>query len=167
MNQERIGKFIAKCRKEKGLTQEVLAEKLGTTSKSISRWENGNTMPDISIYNDLATIFGVSVIELFNGERMSKDEIKGASEESILKILLSKNAIENMQILVEILILIGIIISTTITLFVAKDNIHRIITLACGSFVWGYGIFLRVKLRKILNLFDVQNLKEYCSQEKN
>ncbi len=46
MNQERIGKFIATCRKEKNLTQEELAEKLGVTSKSISRWENGKTMPD-------------------------------------------------------------------------------------------------------------------------
>ena len=62
MNQEKIGKFIAECRKEKGLTQEELGEQLGTTSKSISRWENGNTMPDISIYKDLANILDISVI---------------------------------------------------------------------------------------------------------
>ena len=53
MNQEKIGKFIANLRKEKKLTQEQLAEKLGVTSKSISRWENGNTMPDVSLFEPL------------------------------------------------------------------------------------------------------------------
>ena len=79
------------------------------------------------------------------------------TDENIIKLFLSKKEIENMQILVEILILFGIIISTTITIFIAKTNIHRIITLISGCFVWGYGIFLRVKLRKILNLFDIDN----------
>ena len=53
MDQIKIGNFILNCRKEKGLTQEQLAEKLGVTSKSISRWENGNTMPDYSLLKDL------------------------------------------------------------------------------------------------------------------
>ena len=52
MNQEKIGMFIAQERKNNNLTQEQLANKLGVTSKSISRWENGNTMPDISIYKE-------------------------------------------------------------------------------------------------------------------
>lgn len=51
MNQERIGKFIQQLRKEKKLTQEQLAEKLGVTNKSISRWENGVYMPDFSLFN--------------------------------------------------------------------------------------------------------------------
>ena len=49
MNQEKIGKFISECRKEKQLTQEQLAVQLGVTSKSISKWENGNTMPDVTM----------------------------------------------------------------------------------------------------------------------
>ena len=56
MNQEKIGVFIAKCRKDKNLTQEQLAEKLGVSNKSISRWENGKTMPDYSILKDLCSI---------------------------------------------------------------------------------------------------------------
>ena len=51
MDQEKIGKFIAELRKEKNMTQEQLAEKMGVTDKSISRWENGKTMPDISMLN--------------------------------------------------------------------------------------------------------------------
>ena len=53
MNQEKIGKFIAEIRKEKNLTQEQLGERLNVTSKSISRWENGKTMPDVSLFEPL------------------------------------------------------------------------------------------------------------------
>lgn len=53
MDQTKFGSFIAECRKENKLTQEQLAEKLGVSSKSISRWENGKTMPDYSVLPDL------------------------------------------------------------------------------------------------------------------
>lgn len=75
MDQEIIGGFIANLRKENNLTQEELAEKLGVSPKSISRWENGKTMPDISMLNDLASILGVTVQELLNGQKMSKEEL--------------------------------------------------------------------------------------------
>ena len=75
MNQEKIGKFILNCRKEKGITQEQLAEKLGVTSKSISRWENGKTMPDISMLNILANELSCTVQELLNGRKMTKEEL--------------------------------------------------------------------------------------------
>ena len=54
MNQQKIGKFIANCRKEKELTQQQLADKLNVTSKTISRWENGNYMPDLSLIQQLS-----------------------------------------------------------------------------------------------------------------
>jgi len=75
MNQEQIGKFIAELRKEKNMTQEELAEKLGVTDKSISRWENGKTMPDISLLNLLADEFNLSIPELLKGRRMTKEEL--------------------------------------------------------------------------------------------
>ena len=74
MNQEKIGKFIAKLRKEKKLTQEQLAEKLGVTSKSISRWENGNTMPDVSLFEPLCKELNITINELLSGEKIKKEE---------------------------------------------------------------------------------------------
>lgn len=71
MNQEKIGLFIAKCRKEKNMTQEELAEKLGVSNKSISRWENGKTMMDISLFEPLCNELDISIIELLNGERIN------------------------------------------------------------------------------------------------
>ena len=53
MRQEKIGKFIAKCRKEKNLTQEQLADKLGITYKAVSKWECGNELPDVSLYETI------------------------------------------------------------------------------------------------------------------
>lgn len=71
MNQEKIGLFIAKCRREKNMTQEDLAEKLGVSNKSISRWENGKTLMDISLFEPLCNELDISIIELLNGERIN------------------------------------------------------------------------------------------------
>ena len=75
MNQERIGKFIAELRKEKEFTQEELAETLGVNVKSISRWENGKTMPDLSLIPILSKELDVEISELLNGRKMTKEEL--------------------------------------------------------------------------------------------
>ena len=75
MNQEKIGKFIAKNRKEKGLTQEKFAEMLGTTSKSISRWENGKTMPDVSLFKQICEVLDITMNELLTGEKIEKNSL--------------------------------------------------------------------------------------------
>lgn len=64
MNQEKIGKYISDLRKENDMTQEQLAEKMGVTDKSISRWENGNTMPDISMLVQLSEILNTTLPEI-------------------------------------------------------------------------------------------------------
>lgn len=71
MDQIKIGKFISELRKEKGFTQEQLAEKLGVTQKSVSRWETGKNMPDLSILQPLSSELGISVAELLDGEKIS------------------------------------------------------------------------------------------------
>ena len=86
MNQDKIGKFILDCRKKKGLTQEALAEKLGVSSKSISRWENGNTMPDYSILKDLCSELDISVNDLLSGERISENNYMNKCEENLVNL---------------------------------------------------------------------------------
>lgn len=75
MNLEKIGKFIALNRKNKGLTQEQLAEKLGVTNKTISRWETGKYMPDLSLLKPLSEELGITLNELLSGEKIEKDNI--------------------------------------------------------------------------------------------
>ena len=86
MDQIKIGKFILNCRKEKCLTQEQLAEKLGVTSKSISRWENGNTMPDYSLLKELCNELDINVNELLSGEKIKGNDYMNKSEENLIKL---------------------------------------------------------------------------------
>lgn len=80
MNQEKIGRFIAENRKAKKLTQEELAEKLGITNKSISKWENGNCLPDSSLFEPLCKILDISINELFTGEKLNDGDKKEAND---------------------------------------------------------------------------------------
>ena len=73
MDQIKIGAFLKELRKEKEISQEVLAEKFGVSSRSVSRWEKGNTMPDISILVELAVFYDIDIRELLNGERKSEN----------------------------------------------------------------------------------------------
>ena len=87
MDQIKTGKFIATLRKEKDLTQEQLGEKLGVTNKTISRWENGNYMPDIEMLSLLAKEFDVSINELISGERLLLDDFKKAADNNLVTAL--------------------------------------------------------------------------------
>ena len=86
MDQVKTGKFIAELRREKGLTQEMLGKKLGVTNKTVSRWENGNYMPDIEIFQELSELFGVSINELLSGCRLSENEFREEADKNIVDI---------------------------------------------------------------------------------
>ena len=75
MDNEKFGEFIKKLRKEKGITQKELGEKLNITDKAISKWERGLSFPDIAVLKDLAEFFEIDISELLNGERGKKQEI--------------------------------------------------------------------------------------------
>ena len=80
IDQIKIGGFLRELRKEKELTQEQLAEKFGVSSRSVSRWENGNTMPDLSILVELADFYEVDIKEIIDGERKSETMNKEEKE---------------------------------------------------------------------------------------
>ena len=86
MNQEVIGKFIAKQRKLKELTQEELAEKLGITKNAVSKWERGLCLMDMSLLKPLSEILGVSVNDILAGEVIDGKDIEKKSEENIIKL---------------------------------------------------------------------------------
>ena len=73
MDQAKIGSFLKELRKEKGLTQEQLAEEFGVATRTVSRWENGNNMPDLSILVELADFYDIDIRELISGERKSEN----------------------------------------------------------------------------------------------
>ena len=85
MSPQETGRFIAKLRKEAGITQQELAEKLNVTAKAVSRWETGKGYPDVTILPELSSVFEVSVNELLNGEYCPKEVVEVA-EKTILTI---------------------------------------------------------------------------------
>ena len=87
MNQQVTGKYIAKKRKEKNLTQEQLAEKLGVSNKTISKWENGKCLPDYSIIQSLCKELDISISELMDGEDLDKSSVRLYDETQILELL--------------------------------------------------------------------------------
>lgn len=80
IDQQKIGGFLRDLRKEKGMTQEEIAEKFGVSSKSVSRWENGRTLPDLAILVELADYYEVDIKELIDGERKSETMEKEEKE---------------------------------------------------------------------------------------
>lgn len=88
MNQEKIGKFIAESRKNKKMTQTELAEKLGVTNRSVSNWENGKNMPDLSLFQMLCDVLDITVNELLSGKRIiNPNEYQKKSDENIINTI--------------------------------------------------------------------------------
>lgn len=73
MNQKNIGSFLRELRKEKGMTQEQIAEQFSVSSRTVSRWENGNNMPDLDILIEISDYYEVDLREILDGERKSED----------------------------------------------------------------------------------------------
>lgn len=87
MDQVKIGKLIAQCRKEKKMTQVELANQLGVTNKSVSKWENGVCLPDVSLYKKLCEILGITLNEFFSGEKLADEKFKEVADNNLLSAL--------------------------------------------------------------------------------
>lgn len=122
MDQVKIGKFIAECRKKNNLTQMQLAEKLNITDRAVSKWENGKAMPDSSIMLDLCKELEISVNELLSGEKIEVNNYNQKAEENFIRLKQSEERIEKkMQIIQTIFTSLCVIFSgITIIVFIAN-----------------------------------------------
>ena len=98
MNQEKIGKFISKCRKNKNLTQQELAEKLGVSDRTVGNWENGRNMPDLSLFKPLCDELDISINDLMSGERIKKEQYQEKLEENIVNLTVGNKKIFNKKL---------------------------------------------------------------------
>ena len=110
MEQVKTGKFIAKKRKEMNLTQEQLAERLGVSNKTISKWETGKCMPDYAVVKNLCEELKVSVSELMDGEETDDSSVRVYDDEQILDLLRRTQELEKQKVMLTgvILIVMGI-----------------------------------------------------------
>jgi len=126
MDQIKIGKFIAECRKKNNLTQMQLAEKLNITDRAISKWENGRAMPDSSIMLDLCKELKISVNELLSGEMIEMNKYDESVEKNLLDMVKQKEENDkrmlHIEILMGILSILPLLISTVIVLLVPLEE---------------------------------------------
>ena len=110
MDQITIGKFIAKKRKKQNLTQEQLAERLGISNKTVSKWETGKCMPDYAVVKSLCEELKVSVSELMDGEEAGDKSVRAYDDEQILDLLRRTQELEKQKVMMSgvILIVMGI-----------------------------------------------------------
>ena len=139
MNQEKIGKFIAKCRKEKKMTQSELAEKLGVTDKSIGNWENGRNMPDLSLFKPLCDVLGITINDLLSGEKISKDKYQERFEENIVNTIdySTKRINKYSNVIGLLLVIFGLFISMSAIMIFPSES-------SWGSIYSVFGVVLFV-----------------------
>ena len=123
MDQIKTGKFIAKKRKELNLTQEQLAERLGVSNKTISKWETGKCMPDYAVVKSLCEELKVSVSELMDGEQCEDKSVRVYDDEQILDLLRRTQELEKQKTMMigVILIVMGIALSALSHTFGGSD----------------------------------------------
>ena len=126
MDQIKIGKFIADCRKEKKLTQMQLAEKLGITDKAVSKWERGIALPDSSIMLEACEILGITVNDLLSGEVVSMDNYNKELENNLIEMVRQKEEADkrllSLEIVLGIIAVLPLIAAAIITSIVHMEE---------------------------------------------
>ena len=129
MNQTAIGTYIAKKRREKNLTQEQLAEKIGVSGKTISKWENGKCMPDYSIIEQLCKELSVTLSELMDGEDAAEDSVRVYDNEQILDLLRRTQELERQKgILYGVILVVLGIASSAMSATVGGSDVRDFIS---------------------------------------
>ena len=171
MDQEKIGKFIASCRKDMGLTQAALAEKLGITDRAVSKWENGKSMPDASIMLELCGILQITVNELLSGERLDMEDYKKMAEENLLQ-LQKQEELNNKKLLsLEVVIGYTSTISFMVLIFAASfavtSPVWRVVMILTAAVIFAVGMLYCLRLEHDAGYYECPNCgKKYVQSMK-
>ena len=161
MDQIKIGKFIKKKRKEKGLTQSELAEKLDVTDRAISKWENGNCIPDISNIQELCKILNITINDLFSGYVVDMKDNEKKLEENLFEMIKVKEQRDKELLALEIFI--GVIVSIMMFLcimvasFVQMEDWIRIILIIFGTIPFAIGIGYAIRIEQTAGYYECSN----------
>jgi len=158
MDQVKIGRFIAECRKGRGLTQAKLAEMLGITDRAVSKWETGKSMPDSGLMLPLCDILGISVNELLSGERIEMENYSKVAEENLVE--LKRQQEEHVKMLLTLEYVIGFSCSITfiVLMFVAaylvKQPLWQGLLIAFAIAEFAVGIHFGMKLEREAGYYE-------------
>ena len=149
MDQIKIGKFINELRKGKNMTQQQLGEKIGVSPKTISKWETGKGMPDLSSLKPLSDCLEISINELLSGERIEEERYTDKLEENIINTIeySDKQVNDKKNLIGFLLIIFGVFISFSAMSIFASESSWGSIYSVLGSFILTLGVYLIVKSR--------------------
>lgn len=157
MDYNKIGNLIAEERKLKKLTQAKLAEKLFVSEKTISKWENGNGLPDTNTLPKLCEILGISMNELLSGERISDADYVNRAEEKMLQLQKEKEdkdkLLLNMEIFVGILSTIVLLLPTFLAAFITMPDWLRVVLIVTGFVIGIIGFGFALKIEQIAGYY--------------
>lgn len=163
MDQVKTGKFIKANRKEKNLTQREVAEKLSISEKTVSKWETGNGLPEVSLMLPLCELLGISVNELLSGERLDEKQYYNKAEENIMDLLKEKAEAKKKIIMGVIIILVTLLASTTLIVLSAALQMElwlRILLCAIAAVIIGFGIGLACVLDRDAGIYECPHCGE-------
>ncbi len=161
MDQIKIGKFIQERRKEKRLTQSELAEKLDVTDRAVSKWENGNCIPDASNIQELCKILNITINDLFSGCVVDMRDNEKKLEENLLEMIKIKEKRDKELLILEIFI--GVIVSIIMFLcimiasFVQMKDWIRIVLIVFGIIPFAIGISYAIRIEQIAGYYECSN----------
>ena len=158
MDQIKIGKFIAACRKKVGLTQMQLAEKLGITDRAVSKWETGKAMPDSSIMLELCALLGITVNDLLCGEVVTMNNYNKELENNLLEMIKQKEKADKQLLKLEwvigILSMIVLFVPILIGAFLPMEDWKRIVLVFSGFIPAMVGFCFAVKIEQVAGYYE-------------
>ena len=161
MDQIKIGRFIAECRKKKGLTQMALAEKLNITDRAVSKWENGKAMPDSSIMLDLCRELGISVNDLLNGEVVTMENYNEQMENKLIEMVKEKEEgdrrLLKLEWVIGILACIILFVPIFIAAYLPMENWQRTVLVFSGFIPGIVGLCCAMRIEQIAGYYECKH----------
>lgn len=158
MDQVKIGKFIANCRKKENLTQMQLAEKLGITDRAVSKWETGKAMPDSSIMLELCNVLKISVNDLLSGEVVTMDNYNKELEKNLLEMIQQKQQADKRLLSLEIFLGVAVSVILFALIFVAAfvqmPDWLKILLIVTGITLFAIGIAYAIRIEQTAGYYE-------------
>lgn len=158
MDQVKIGRFIAERRKNVGLTQMQLAEKLNITDRAVSKWETGKAMPDTSLMLELCDELKISVNDLLSGEVVSMENYNVKMEQNLLEMIRQKENADkrllSMEIFIGVLVTVVFLSLVFVASFVPMANWLRVLLIGVGLVTFVVGISYALKIEQVAGYYE-------------
>lgn len=163
MDQVKIGKFIAECRKKSNLTQMQLAEKLGITDRAVSKWETGRSLPDSSVMLELCSVLKITVNDLLSGEAVTMDNYNKEMENKLVEMVKQKEESDKRLLMLEWVIGILSCIVLFVPIFIGAllpiEEWQRIVIVFSGFIPAFIGFCFAVKIEQVAGYYECKVCK--------